>query len=169
MFDAKITVFNKYFQAVGIVGVERAITLIYLGKANSIKDSDKVIGSVSMAISIPIAIMVPNMKYVNLKTQLCTKEGVKKRDNFTCLNCGCRDKKKLTIDHYIPQSKFERIKKDQHLDYDMFSWENLICLCRKCNSSKSSHSVEDLGWNIPKPKTPLVNLDINWTEIYGDD
>jgi len=47
------------------------------------------------------------------------------RDNFTCLNCG--ERKRLTIDHIIPESKGGTLVK-----------ENLQTLCKSCNSKKGN-------------------------------
>jgi hypothetical protein len=47
------------------------------------------------------------------------------RDNFTCQNCGARQR--LSVDHIIPESKGGTLALD-----------NLQTLCSRCNSSKGS-------------------------------
>ena len=44
---------------------------------------------------------------------------------FSCIKCGCKDEKKLSVDHIIPFSK-------GGLD----DFENLQILCKLCNSKK---------------------------------
>ena len=60
----QVLVFNSGFQPIGKVSVERAICLIYLGKAYSIKDTDQVIRSANSVINVPEYIAVPNAKYI---------------------------------------------------------------------------------------------------------
>lgn len=57
--------------------------------------------------------------------------------------CGSGDKRTLTLDHVIPQSKGG---KD--------SWTNLVTACKKCNSEKDSLTIEEWGKEHPKPRRP---------------
>lgn len=54
---------------------------------------------------------------------------VKKRDNYTCQNCG--SKSNLTIDHIVPLSKG-----------GTNDLTNFQTLCRPCNSSKGNRAHE---------------------------
>lgn len=47
--------------------------------------------------------------------------------NFTCVNCGCKDKSKLTIDHIKPVARGGTDKE-----------VNLQILCKSCNSKKGA-------------------------------
>jgi len=47
--------------------------------------------------------------------------------NFSCVNCGCKDKSKLTIDHIKPVAKGGTDKES-----------NLQILCKSCNSKKGA-------------------------------
>ncbi len=47
--------------------------------------------------------------------------------NFSCVNCGCKDKAKLTIDHIKPVAKGGTDKEN-----------NLQILCKSCNSKKGA-------------------------------
>jgi hypothetical protein len=164
-----VIVLNNSFQAVGYIDIYKAITLLYLGKAYSVKDSDKKMKSVNLSISIPMIVVVPELNYIHRNEQKCTVKGVKRRDNYKCVRCGCTDKNKLSIDHYYPRCRFERIKEEKNLDYEVNSWFNLITMCKICNCQKGSKTVEELGWDIKRPEPPLFSIDINWNEILKED
>ncbi|MEL6556363.1 MAG: HNH endonuclease [Cyanobacteria bacterium J06621_11] len=68
---------------------------------------------------------------------------VLRRDAHTCQYCG--SKKRLTLDHVLPQSKG-----GQH------SWDNVVAACAPCNSFKADRTPELA--NMPlrrKPKAPI--------------
>jgi hypothetical protein len=55
-----------------------------------------------------------------------------------------KKKKKKQIDHIIPLSKGGRS-----------DWSNLVTACSRCNSSKGSQTLEQLGWKLARqPRAP---------------
>lgn len=67
-----------------------------------------------------------------------------KRDGYRCYVCGCDTPKKLRntwqdsapqVDHIIPVSRGGG-----------WTWDNLACICRKCNIEKGDKTLEELGW-----------------------
>ncbi len=61
-------------------------------------------------------------------------EGIKKSQNNKCKICGL--KKKLTIDHVIPVSKWTEWSKENNLKYKCGDKQNIQALCGECNSRK---------------------------------
>ena len=57
--------------------------------------------------------------------------------------CGCSDKRTLTLDHVIPQSKG-----------GPNTWANLVTACKSCNGEKADLSLQEYGKDIPSPKRP---------------
>jgi 5-methylcytosine-specific restriction endonuclease McrA len=72
-----------------------------------------------------------------------SRENVYRRDGYACVYCGCDNRKTLTLDHVIPQSKGG---KD--------AWDNLVTACKRCNSEKSNLTLEEYGKEIPQPRRP---------------
>jgi 5-methylcytosine-specific restriction endonuclease McrA len=78
-----------------------------------------------------------------------------KRDGYRCYVCGCKTPKRLRntyednapeVDHIIPVSKGGG-----------WTWDNLACICRKCNINKTDRTLEELGWQ------PALQIQIRLT------
>jgi hypothetical protein len=70
------------------------------------------------------------------------------RDDFTCQYCGAKfdDFKKLTYDHVIPRSKWDK-------NTSPTTWTNIVTACYPCNSKKDSMTLKEAGMklrNLPK-------------------
>lgn len=59
------------------------------------------------------------------------------KHNHCCALCG--EKKKLTVDHIIPLSKWEEWSKINKPNYRANDIENIQPLCQSCNSSKKDN------------------------------
>jgi 5-methylcytosine-specific restriction endonuclease McrA len=139
---------------------------LVIGKANSVKDSDKSVRSVSTEIPIPLVIYLPNVNYVRAKNPPPpTRRNVFSRDKHTCVYCGSQNKNNLTLDHVIPKNRWKEINRKSPLHYGINSWQNLTTACRDCNAYKSDHLLSELGWPEIRPKAPLTSLDIQWDLI----
>lgn len=51
------------------------------------------------------------------------------RDNYTCRNCGLRDKEIMQVDHVKPKSIFPELR---------LSLDNLVTLCPNCHARKTN-------------------------------
>jgi 5-methylcytosine-specific restriction endonuclease McrA len=136
-----------------------------LDKAFSIKDSDKIVRSQNLTIKIPEVLVLKNVNYIKRGFTAFSKKAVMKRDQV-CQLCGESDKTKLTLEHLIPKSRWEKISKERGLTYGLNSFENCVILCKKDNQWKSDALPEEIGWEFTA-KAPLVDFDINWDEIFG--
>jgi 5-methylcytosine-specific restriction endonuclease McrA len=124
-----------------ICNVQRAVVLLFLGKAELIaaKDSRKVR---STKISFPFPTIVRLRVYIRVpyKKIVLSRKNILRRDNHKCQYCS-RSDLTLTIDHIVPKSKG-----------GTDSWENLVAACVKCNNKKGDRSPEDA--NMPLHKRP---------------
>lgn len=162
------------YQPHRIVDWQRAITMIFDGKAEVVEEYDEdVYKSATLVIKMPAV--------VRLLNALRRKKGVKfsrinvaSRDKFTCQYCGKRRAlKNLTYDHVIPRSHGGKT-----------NWENIVMACRPCNFSKANRTPEQAGMRLlrepVKPRSlPIVafNLDginnlpsmwYNWVYWHGE-
>jgi len=153
----RVAVLSKDYEPLTYCDVERAITLIYLNKAEAVKNTELSIRSVSVTIKIPVVIRllyktvkkyVPSVKY--------SRKNIHARDDYTCQYCGV--KKQLSVDHIVPVSKGGKS-----------TWENTITACQKCNSKKGNRSPEEVGMILrKKPTKPNIIIDIKWEDFFPD-
>ena len=141
----KTLVLDSSFMARSIISTERAFVISYKGNADVINEHPESFKLVNPELDIKKPSIIRVYKYVNQIIQKVplSRENVYRRDNFECVYCGDNNRKTLTLDHVIPQSKGG---KD--------SWDNLVTACRRCNGEKSNLTLEEYGKEIPEPKRP---------------
>lgn len=127
-----------------ICNLQRAIILLYLGKAELIASKDsKMIRSVSTAYPFPTIVRLRIYIRVPYKKIVLSRKNILRRDLYSCQYCR-RSDVPLTIDHVIPKSKGG----DD-------SWENLITACISCNNKKGDRTLEESRMSlIKKPTKP---------------
>lgn len=142
---AKSLVLDSSYIPRSIISSARAFTIVYKGNADVVYNHDATfkVCNPDIVLHKPSVIRVP--KYVNTKhvNVPLTRENVFKRDQYTCVYCEETNRKVLTIDHVIPQSKG-----------GPNTWENLVTACKKCNGEKANLSLEEYGKEIPMPRRP---------------
>ncbi len=164
LLEDKVLVLNKYYQAIQITTVLRAICHLVKGTAKVITpdwtthtwqewieasrfyDNGRKIRSPSLSVVVPDAIYLvhydrlPNMEVVFNRANLYV------RDNYTCQYCGrsVKNPKERTIDHVIPRSRGGKTV-----------WSNVVLCCRKCNLKKGDRTPEEAGMKLlKKPEAP---------------
>jgi 5-methylcytosine-specific restriction endonuclease McrA len=155
----QVLVLSSTYQPLYTCGVERAIRLMYLGKAVSVKDSEQLIRSPSVVIPVPMAIrLLVKAVFVRYHEQARpTRQAVMRRDQHTCQYCGAHNN--LTIDHLVPRA---RGGKD--------TWENLVTACVECNNRKGDRKPEAVGMHLmrqPKAPRPLEISQDLWSKLIG--
>lgn len=149
---------------IGKTSWEKAVVLIILGKAFSIKDTDREIRSQFLSLKIPSVLVLKDVSYYKHRTPPPTKKNVFARDKC-CLRCGEQRKENLSLEHLIPRSRFNKISKERNLDYGVGSWRNLATLCKSCNSAKDNRLPEEIGWEVNVGE-PVGDIVINWQELF---
>ena len=138
--------------------IRRAINLVYLNKAEIIKESGDFLRSISDKFPIPkvIRLLDKLIKRVIPKVTY-TRKNINIRDNFECQYCG--SKERLTLDHVMPASRGGKS-----------TWENIVTACFKCNSQKGNKTPEEAGMSLAKvPKKPSLLMKIDWNELFSDE
>jgi 5-methylcytosine-specific restriction endonuclease McrA len=139
-----VLVLNQNYEAMSICNVQRAIVLLFLGKAELIAaKNSKFVRSVHRALPFPTIVRLRIYIRVPYKKIVLSRKNILRRDHHKCQYCNRADLP-LTIDHVVPKSKGG----DD-------SWENLVAACVKCNNKKGDRSPEDAGLPlIKKPTKP---------------
>lgn len=141
----KTLVIDSAYIARSVIATERAFVISYKGNAEVIAEYPETFGVVNPTLEInkPSIIRVPTFIKMDFQKVPLTRQNIYKRDNFECVYCGEDNKKLLTLDHVVPQSKG-----------GPNSWNNLVTACKKCNGEKSDLTLEEYGKPIPKPQRP---------------
>ncbi len=166
---SRILILNRLWQAVNIVGVERAFSLllqdhaqvIYTGdgsfrmidsvewlemsEAEKLGDGEAFVQTVRMRIRIPKVLLLRNYDQLPVKEVRFNRENLFERDKYSCQYCGNFFKSDdLNMDHVIPRDKGGRT-----------SWENIVTSCIKCNSRKANRLPHQANMHlIRKPERP---------------
>tara|TARA_X000000950_G_scaffold174545_1_gene212165 strand:+ start:478 stop:1068 length:591 start_codon:yes stop_codon:yes gene_type:complete len=162
-------VLNRLWQAVNVVGVERAFSLLALEHAQVIYAEDgsfrvfdgagwfafskdletapgsRVIRTVSQQVVVPTVLLLRGYDRMLMQEMKFNRQNLLERDDFRCQYCGKNfPVKELNMDHVVPRDRGGGT-----------TWENVVISCIKCNSKKSNRSPKEAGMRLLKePKRP---------------
>lgn len=162
-------VLNRLWQAVNVVGIERAFSLLALEHAQVIYAEDgsfrvfdgagwfafskdletapgsRVIRTVSQQVVVPTVLLLRGYDRMLMQEMKFNRQNLLERDDFRCQYCGKNfPVKELNMDHVVPRDRGGGT-----------SWENVVISCIKCNSKKSNRSPKEAGMRLLKePKRP---------------
>lgn len=149
---SEVLVLNFTYEAMNITSFQRAVKLIFAGKAEILHDRDRVIASTQFQMRLPSIIRM--LYYIKRPMQRVslTKKNVLIRDDYTCQYCGLRGEKLMTVDHVVPKSRG-----------GPSTWENLVCACMRCNNRKNNRTPHEANMGIKrKPRQPKY---IPWIQV----
>lgn len=165
----KVLVLNRLWQAVNIVGVQRAFGLllqdhaqvIYTGDgsfqvmdsaewlelsaADEPKDSEAYVQTVRLRVRVPKVLLLRGYDKLPVKEVRFTRGNLFERDHHQCQYCGNHfPEEKLNMDHVIPRAKGGRT-----------SWENIVTSCIPCNTRKANRLPHQASMHLmKKPERP---------------
>jgi 5-methylcytosine-specific restriction endonuclease McrA len=160
---------NRNWQAVNIVGVKRAFSLLWQDHARAINTfegdyapmvaeewmeySDNkeptpecvFIRTIRMSILLPKILLLRDFDRLPIAEIKFNRENIFIRDNYTCQYSGKRCKPTdLTLDHVIPRERGGRT-----------SWENIVACRRDINERKANRLPHEVGLKLlKKPSRP---------------
>ncbi|MFO7725004.1 MAG: HNH endonuclease [Oceanipulchritudo sp.] len=167
--QCRVLVLNRNWQAVNIVGVRRAFSLLCQDHARVLNTlngefapmdagewiahsdatgphpENATITTVRMRILIPKVLLLRSFDRLPVSEIKFNRENVFIRDNYTCQYTGKRSRAAdLTLDHVIPRERGGRT-----------SWENIVTCRRDINSLKANRLPHEAGLKlIRKPMKP---------------
>ena len=161
-----ILVLNRFYMAIDVATVRRAITLLYIQHAEIIEvsggryeaydfeqwlerskssPSDAVIRTVSFSIAVPMIMRLMICSRLPQRKVPLTRKNVLIRDNYRCQYCGGKfHPSRLSLDHVVPLSRGGGQ-----------TWTNVVCACVECNGRKGERRPADAGMMLrTTPRTP---------------
>ena len=138
-------VLDQGYQPHRIVNWQRAVCLLYVGKADVLEEYDEIIRSVSLAMKMPAVVRLRRGGCFFNHGVKFSRLNVFRRDDFRCQYCGAQlTAKQLTYDHVVPRSQGGRT-----------SWKNIVTACRPCNAAKADRTPKQAGMPLrTKPRQP---------------
>ena len=124
---SEVLVLNSTYEALNVTTFQRAVKLIFAGKAEMLHGRERVLASPTFEMRMPSIIRM--LYYIRRPMQkvALTKKNVLIRDDHTCQYCGGRGERMMTVDHVVPKSRGGDS-----------TWENLVCACMRCDNRKNN-------------------------------
>jgi 5-methylcytosine-specific restriction endonuclease McrA len=153
----RVIVLSRDYIPLMYCDIKRAMTLVYLKKAEIIKESGQFLRSVSERFPVPKVIRLLSKLIRHLTPRVTySRKNVQIRDQFRCQYCGSGDN--LTLDHVLPVSRG-----------GPSTWENVVTACYPCNARKGSCTPEEAGMQLARPPVrPSMLVQIDWDQLFGD-
>jgi 5-methylcytosine-specific restriction endonuclease McrA len=147
-----VLVLNFTYEALNITSFQRAVKLIFSGKAEVVAGRSQMLKSTRYEMRLPSIIRM--LYYIRRPMQkvALTKKNILLRDDYTCQYCQLKGERLMTVDHVVPKSKG-----------GPSTWENLVCACMRCNNRKNNRTPEHANMLLKrKPKAPKY---IPWIRV----
>jgi hypothetical protein len=171
--DHRVLVLNRLWQPVNIVGLLRAMSLLFRGRAAAVHADEghhrlfsaaewidfsvrqpppaaEAVRSPCIVLRVPRVLLLNAYDRVPRREIRFSRRNVYLRDENTCQYCGrvFRDEE-LNLDHVVPRDVGGKT-----------NWENIVTACIRCNSRKANRLPEQAGMTLrrapAKPKWRLV-------------
>lgn len=141
-------VLNGDYSFLSIVNWRKALVLLYKGKTEVLKYSDKVIRNCEGKIITKIPLVMRLIKIVRMiyrNRVPFSKRNIMIRDGYKCVYCDSTFN--LTIDHVLPTAKGGKT-----------SFENCVCACLPCNNQKRNRTPSEAKMFLKKqPYAPTIS------------
>lgn len=136
---------NRSYEPIGQISWQRAVTLIFLSKAETLEEYDAEIRSSRLKIKIPAVIRLTHA-YVHPRSDTkFSRMNIFIRDAFTCQYCENKfNERELTFDHVTPVVQGGRK-----------TWDNIVTACKPCNAKKDGRTPDQARMRLlKKPRKP---------------
>jgi 5-methylcytosine-specific restriction endonuclease McrA len=135
--DMSVLLLDSSYEPLRVIGWQRAIYLVFSGKAEVVEESEKELHSAYQTWKLPSVIRQFG-KFKRRGNAQFSRINIYMRDAWTCQYC---TKKKatrdLTFDHVIPRAHGGKT-----------TWTNVVTACRKCNSNKADSTLKQSGMRL---------------------
>jgi len=140
-------VLNGDYTYLNTISWQKALKLMYKGKATVLKYADVVVKTAeNVVVKIPVVMKLIKIIRTIYRTKVpFSKKNVMIRDGFRCQYC--QSNSKLTIDHIIPVSRGGKTE-----------FENCVAACQTCNNRKGNKLPSEAQLYLKKqPIAPTIS------------
>ena len=169
--NSSVLVLNRFYMAVHVVSVRRALVLLYRELAEVIHVEEGIysnfdfascreasiffaqepeqhvewIRGIGFSLQAPRVVRLNRYDKVPKQTLRFNRRHVFARDENTCQYCGSDFSSiHLSLDHIVPRSRGGQT-----------NWENVVCCCLSCNTKKGNRTPKEANMRlIRQPKKP---------------
>jgi 5-methylcytosine-specific restriction endonuclease McrA len=148
-----VIVLNSGYEFLGLVSWQRAMILLFNGKVEVVKETDRVIRTVTRSFRIPAVIrLVKFIRQIYRREVPFSRRNVLIRDGHVCQYCGREFlSSELTVDHIVPK-----------VQNGGNEWTNVVACCRSCNMKKGGRTPRQASMQlVRKPFKPTIMEFIN--------
>lgn len=174
VLDTNVLVLNRFYMAIRVINVRRALTLLYRECADVIGHDDAqfvsydfeswceisqlassekqpgedYIRAVGFEILAPRIVRLNRFDRMPQQTVRFNRKNLFARDDHRCQYCGKHEPMhRLSLDHVVPRSHGGPT-----------TWENVVCCCLRCNSRKGGRTPQQARMILlTDPAKPKVN------------
>lgn len=174
VLDTNVLVLNRFYMAIRVINVRRAMTLLYRECAEVIANEDgqyisydfdswqelsqltsmdkqpgeEYLRAVDFEMLVPRILRLTRFDKMPMQSVRFNRRNLFMRDEYTCQYCGrVEPTQKLSLDHVIPRSHGGPT-----------TWENIVCSCLRCNSRKGGRTPKQAKMKLKRqPVKPRVN------------
>jgi 5-methylcytosine-specific restriction endonuclease McrA len=136
---------NSTYEPLKVISWQRAVSLLWLGKVEVIRNYERDVRSVTFKIRMPAVVRL--LRFIRRKRPQISfsRRNLFARDANSCQYCGNRqDPSELTYDHVTPRSHGGKT-----------DWQNIVTCCVDCNRKKGGRTPEQAGMRLLRtPKRP---------------
>jgi hypothetical protein len=173
LLNAPVLVLNRYYQAVRITTVRRALMMMYVGAARALGPEYEtydfrawsattngsnagLIGTSSGKLRAPRLLVLSRYGRLPATALRLSRRNILLRDRFTCQYCGAKPPvSELDVDHVTPRSRG-----------GLSTWQNLVAACRSCNLRKSNSTPEEARMTLlNKPYRPSWTASVDLATV----
>ena len=148
-----VIVLNAGYEFIGLISWQRAMVLMFSGKVEVVKDSDRIVRTVKETFRVPAIVRLYKfIRQIYRREVPFSRKNILVRDSFVCQYCGRElPPGDLTVDHVIPKVQGG----DNH-------WSNVVTCCKACNVRKGGSTPRQAGMQlVRKPFKPTIMEFIN--------
>ena len=174
VLETNVLVLNRFYMAVRVINVRRAMTLLYRECAEVIDNDDGTyvsydfnswcelsqlaamdkqpdedyLKAVDFEVKVPRIVRLTRFDRMPVQTVRFNRRNLFARDDYRCQYCGkAEPTHKLSLDHVVPRSHGGGT-----------NWENIVCSCLKCNGRKGGRTPQQARMKLlSHPAKPRFN------------
>ncbi|MBX3096003.1 MAG: HNH endonuclease [Fimbriimonadaceae bacterium] len=139
---AEVLLLNANFEPLNVCNMRRAMSLVLLGKAEVLQESELPVRTSQCDLPAPSVVRMRYQVRRPMPELRLSRHSILTRDQYECQYCS--SKRDLTLDHVIPRWQGGGN-----------TWENLVTCCRRCNLKKGDKTPNQAHMKLKRqPRRP---------------